>query len=245
MLESENAQAMEYVLGTLRGPGREAFKVLLQDRKDLQLQVSFWEEHLMDMQCDETKKPYSHTWANIQKAINGGVSPQKNDNPLLRWLNSVLLWQATAACMFIALLGIAWLDMSSSQSEGALFKQPNTDYVAVMTDEEGEAILTAMTSSSGEQLWLKWESVELPEEGSMQLWAMSKTDGGVRPILVVEDALIKRVAISEAEWRLIKDSSHLMLTEEEAGGSAFDEPSEMLLAKGVCIRLTERKESKS
>ena len=245
MLENENAQAMEYVLGTLRGAEREAFDAALQSRKDLQLQVSFWEEHLMDMQGDDTLAPQGKTWGNIHAAINNNDKAHNYLDVLREWFNSVRVWQSATAFMLAGWLAVMLIGGSAETPEKWALRQPNSDYVAVLTNQQGQAVLTAMTASTGDHLWLKWELNELPEHGSMQLWAVSKSDGGVRPLLVVEDELHKRVAIEEAEWRLIKDSSHLLLTEEEEGGSAFDEPSEFLLAKGVCIRLTETKKSNS
>ena len=119
--------------------------------------------------------------------------------------------------------------------------KPNADYLAVLLDQAEQPVLTAITASTGNTLWLKWENWQAPEEGSLQLWAKSRRDGQVRPLLVFEQHKLTEVKLDEATLRLIKDSSHLMMTAEEQGGSAIDEPSELVLATGVCIRLKEIK----
>jgi anti-sigma-K factor RskA len=56
---------------------------------------------------------------------------------------------------------------------------------------------------------------------------------------VFAQADIRQLPLTVPQWRLIKDSSHLLLTEEDIGGSPLDEPSEMVVAKGVCVLLAQ------
>ena len=100
-------------------------------------------------------------------------------------------------------------------------------------------MLTALTASENSKLWLKWENWQAPQDHSLQLWAKSRRDGQIRPLLVFASNELKEVELDEATLRLIKDSSHLIITQEEVGGSAIDEPSDAVIATGVCIRLNE------
>jgi anti-sigma-K factor RskA len=115
--------------------------------------------------------------------------------------------------------------------------------VAVLLDDSDVPILTALTASDGNTLWLKWEKWQTPKDHSLQLWAKSRRDGQIRPLLVFGNRELKEVKLDEATLRLIKDSSHLIITQEEVGGSSLDEPSDMIIAKGICIRLAETRDS--
>jgi anti-sigma-K factor RskA len=115
---------------------------------------------------------------------------------------------------------------------------PNADYVAVLTARDGEAKLTALTASDGQTLWLQWQDVAVESDTSIQLWALSKRDGQIRSIAVFDSTSAKSLMLDQANLRLIKDAEKLILTSEELGGSAMDEPSENVIASGVCVRLT-------
>ena len=85
---------------------------------------------------------------------------------------------------------------------------------------------------------LNWELVEFPEGKHAQLWAVSKRDGQVRPLTVIENPEMDAILLDSVRWRLVTDADHLILTEEETGGSPVDTPSSRVLAKGVCVHLT-------
>jgi anti-sigma-K factor RskA len=122
-------------------------------------------------------------------------------------------------------------------------QQPNADYVAVLTNDSGAPQLTVLTATGGAQLWLKWEAIEIADEKNLQLWAVSKRDGQIRPLGVFAQTDIQQLPLTVPQWRLIKDSSHLILTEEDVGGSPLDEPSDVILAKGVCVLLAQVKKA--
>ena len=68
---------------------------------------------------------------------------------------------------------------------------------------------------------------------------MSKSDKIVRSLGVITASVGSETRrLSEAEWRLIRDSDSLILTLEEKGGSPFGEPSTEIISQGLCIRLT-------
>jgi len=87
-------------------------------------------------------------------------------------------------------------------------------------------------------LWLRWEDELVKDASSVQLWAQSRRDGQIRPLHVFDQNNINQVALDETALRLVQDSEFLILTLEEEGGSSIDEPSDIVLAKGVCVRLT-------
>lgn len=237
--DEKNALALEYVLGTLRGEERDAFIKQLATDDRLKQAVREWEGALMHSpQTMPSLEPKADTFKKIKAAINQ-YSSTENDKPLSIF-EKLLPWKMISAAAFAMLLVVSSLLLNSTiRQETSL----NADYVAVLVDGEDTPILTALTASDGSTLWLKWESWQSSKEHSLQLWAKSRRDGQIRPLLVFSDTELIEVKLDQARLRLIQDSSHLIITQEERGGSALDEPSDMIIAKGVCIRLAETKDS--
>jgi anti-sigma-K factor RskA len=112
-------------------------------------------------------------------------------------------------------------------------------YVAVLQDDNQTPQVVA--SSYDESKTLVLDILNLPNidsEESFELWVTSKTDNQTRSLGEIPagvQSLDK--ALSEAQWRLIADSSFLIISVEDQGGSALGEPSENIVSKGLCIRL--------
>ncbi len=230
--ELDRGLAFEYVSGTLPDDERTAFAARLRGDTRLQREVRFWEEQLMAIQdCSQARAPKPATWEAIQTRIGRENSAGRQSVRGWQWP-----WKyAALALSFAWVLSLAFWAVERD----GVPAQPYADYVAVLLADDGEPLVTALTSSDGRQLWLKWEQTFDFEDQSLQLWAASRRDGQVRPLLVF-DRQQSMLKLDEASYRLIRDSAYLMLTREEYGGSAIDEPSEELLAKGVCVRLKER-----
>lgn len=243
-ITDKRAAAFEYVAGTLRGDERSAFQQLLREDKELQTEVQLWEEQLMTKHfTTHERPPAEETWRNIEAQLFNNRADKAPPKKSRRntWFDALLGWKTAGlgfAMLWMLTLSLWVFNAFSPQSQTL---NPNLDYVAVLTDEKEQALLTALTSSTGRTLWLKWEAdqTELFEpENSIQLWAQSRRDGQVRPIAVFDNNTLTSIDLDEASLRLIHDSEYLLLTLEEEGGSAIDEPSEQLLARGVCVRLS-------
>ena len=233
--DDKNALALEYVLGTLRGEERIAFTKQLESDDSLVQSVHNWEESLMPApESVPVLAPKPNTFKNIQAAI----IPAPQNKTLSMW-EKLLPWKVITSAAFAMLLIVSGVLFNTTLQQNNL----NTDYVAVLVSDTDTPILTALTASDGTTLWLKWEKWESSKEHSLQLWAKSRRDGQIRPLLVFGDSELKEIALNEATFRLIQDSSHLIITREEVGGSSIDEPSEIVIAKGVCIRLAETRDS--
>ncbi len=228
-----DVRCFEYALGTLRGEARAEFARELAHSETLQADVRFWEEQLMSLlNLKESRNPAADSWAAIEHRINTqrenpsvAAAPRR---PFWSWAFSGVL--ATALVMVLMIGG----PLPDTQP-----LTPNADYVAVLTDGEGRALLTALTLGRGQTLWLKWEDIVIDPDNSVQLWAVSRRDGQVRPLAVFDEPDVVSLPLSDALWRLIQDADYLLLTEEEAGGSPLDEPSSQLLARGVCVRFVD------
>lgn len=222
--------AFEYVTGVLRGAERDEFKQRLSSDPLLQVEVSFWEEQLMSLSDEQQGiKPDPNVWRGIEARLQQQDRPAEARPSRFAWL-----WPSVSAFATVMLAICVWLLLARDP-----LQQPNADYVAVLTDDSGAPQLTVLTATGGAQLWLKWEAVDIADDKNLQLWAISKRDGQIRPLGVFAQTDIQQLPLSVAQWRLIKDSSHLILTEEDVGGSPLDEPSEVILAKGVCVLLAQ------
>ncbi|WP_286843620.1 anti-sigma factor [Idiomarina sp. UBA4206] len=227
---NEPQLAFDYVTGVMRGGERKRFAQRLVNDLELRAQVNYWEEELMRLSDrEQALKPADNTWGNISARLNRTSTLQ----PVfwLRWF-----WQGASAFSLVEFALFVWV-----LSERPLL--PNADYVAVLTDERGAPSLTVLTAAGGEQLWLKWGVVEIAPDMDLQLWAISKRDGQIRPLGVFSATDAVDLSLSVAQLRLIKDASHLLLTEEDVGGSPLDEPSEIIIAKGVCVLLATTEKS--
>lgn len=245
-LNMSDSLAFEYVSGTLPIDERKKVKERLPQDENLQKEVHFWEEQLMAMQnLNEHIAPLDSTWAAIESRLdfakphtNEKASSESNELP---WYFS--FWKLTSG-----VLALGWLVTIAFVFNGygvGTNEHINANYVAVLTNAAGEAKLTAHASQDGKQLWLKWDENKPVEPGkSIQLWAQSRRDGQTRSLYVFDASLDgganQTMTLSEANMRLIRDADFLILTEEDAGGSAIDEPSNTLIAKGICVRLDDK-----
>lgn len=245
-LEGEGL-AFEYVAGTLRQDARQAFEKRMADDAILRREVQFWEQQLMALNTHSERPPRKETWNHIAEAVGATQvtdpvtgaheKTQRERKPLFQ-----NFWQWAAPTFAAFALMAVLIGYYPGQR---VAPTPNTDYVAVLTDSEGGAVLTAMTAGQNRTMWLQWNLSEIPSDRNAQLWAVSKRDGQTRPIDVLASTDQRQLQLSEAGWRLVTDADYLLLTEEEVGGSAIDEPSDILIAKGVCVRFNALQDGQS
>lgn len=226
--------AFEFVVGTMRGTDRKKFEKELYTNMELQKAVQFWEDKLMPMSSSEQRAPATDTWEKISRQIKKSEVIEKQ--PRFSFTN---FWQWAAP----SIAAVALMFVLFGYYPNSIVTSPNTDYVAVLTSEDGKPYLTAITAEDGKQMWLKWEVSEFDRDANVQLWAKSKRDGEIRPISVFDNTATTSLDLTTTTWRLITDAESLILTEEEPGGSAIDEPSDVLLAQGVCVRFSKDKQT--
>lgn len=234
MKKSDNTDAFEYVLGTLDFDERAKFSEKLKDDRALRAEVEFWEESLFnEQQLTEQLSPKPLSFEKIQSRISLSGAEQA-EKPKSSWFNALLTWRLATAFSLVFAFSVLFVNVSP------FIESPNTpDYVAVLLDENDEAVLTALTSAQDDTLLLRWENLQVPDGSSIQMWSQSRRDGEIRPLLVFDNSQPDSIVLDKATLRLIMDSSHLIMTKEELGGSAIDMPSDEVLAKGVCVRFVE------
>ena len=240
--------AFEYVAGTLKGVERRDFESRLENSAEHKAAVAFWEEQLLALNSAQTPvPPYSDGWQRLENRLFPSPRMQ-SAAPGVGWSSFLQWFMPSAAALVLAIVIVGYKTPSGVDEDGSLADtdtapastSPNIDYVAVLTDSDGKAILTALTAGEGQRLWLKWEDFTIAPDSSLQLWAKSKRDGEIRPLAVFDDTNGGEIQLSETTFRLITDSSFLLLTQEEQGGSALDEPSDTLLARGFCVRFSRK-----
>ncbi len=225
MSSNDNILAFEYVIGTLRDSARTEFDKRIQQEPDLLQQVNYWEQELLLMQDLSEQRPLAEDiWPQIQKRITK-VTRRKS----VSWWNPIALVATLLVTVLVAVLFVSSSDFNNEFP---------VDYVAVLLDEQGEPQLTAITQGDNRKLLLQWEALTLKEQQSLQLWAESRSDGQIRSLAIIQQTDLKSLSLSEANWRLIKDAKKLILSVEESGGSPIDEPSEQIIARGVCVRVS-------
>lgn len=233
-LESDSA-AFEYVLGTLRGQTRTHLEAKLHHDKTLQEAVSLWEEELVALNKPElTRTPSKDNWSVIESKIKPSQHSSNNFKQGLQGRRFWLPWAISSAFAVLLLMSIIIPPTGLNPTSDL-----PVDYIAVMTTTEGTAILSTVAKGDDQKMWLHWGDETLAADQDYQLWAVSRSDGETRSISVIANNNTKLLDLPEAEWRLIKDAESLLLTIEDEGGSAIDEPSEVLVAKGLCVRLTQ------
>ncbi len=221
-LAPHDSLAFEWVTGSLRGDERKAAAQKLKNDPAFAQSVQFWEEHLMSLQANQSLPPKPQTWQIIARSLerdNVSHSPT-------RWSWWLGFGLATS------LLVTSWLGLRLSQQSDL-----NADYVAVLVSDSASAQLTALTTIDGKTIWLNWENVVIPDGQSLQLWAVSRRDNEARSLAVFEQSTVSQLDLNETSARLIADAAELWLTLEERGGSAIDAPSDVVIAKGICVRL--------
>jgi anti-sigma-K factor RskA len=228
--------ASNYVLGTLspRVSRRLEKLRLVADNVVINARIQFWEERMYPL--NEKTPPLSpkpDTW----KKIEGQLDFIRNNEHKLMWYEKIRpkFYQWATACS-LAIIVFMGMSLMSPEKSGDVLS-----YVAVLVDEKQQPQIVATTY--GENQILLLNIVQLPKlkQGeSLELWVKSKTDFQTRslgeiPLNVTDFSR----SLSNAEWRLIKDSDSLLISIEEQGGSPIGEPLGEIISKGACIKLSD------
>lgn len=179
-------------------------------------------------------QPDNTTW----QAIAGKLALQQTaakPGILLRlrqWFSAPMLYvnRAVAGLALAAILTFASLYYAPTE-------QP-LSYIAVLSQNEQPQLIAA---TYGDSLELRLDIITLPAKAAdedFELWVVSKTDQRARSLGIIDpQQKSQRRQLSDAEWRLIKDSHSLLITREEAGGSALGEPFGERVSYGLCIQM--------
>lgn len=230
--------ASNYALGLLSPLVKQRLESLKNKHEymGIEKRISYWEQKLSPLNNDTPElAPLPETWQHIQNRLNiGQTATSKSDtNGKFAWIGFFKKqWPSTIAISFCVMMGIFVMNQP--------MKVDSLSYVAVLANSQQVPQVVASTYGNSKKLVL--DIVELPTieaEQTFELWVTSKTDNQTRSLGQVPTNLASfQRQLSQAEWRLIVDSSYLIISVEDEGGSAIGEPSEMVISKGLCIRLS-------
>lgn len=244
--------ASQYVLGTLTQRVQNRIITLRPTHDLLDQRINFWEEKLIHLDQQTPELPTQNaTWNNILSAIEEPEEQHETTSkqsgsakgfipwpltPLLAWFTSPLKNRFASVLSIAALLMFTLYFINTNNQ-----KVDNLSYVAVLTQTDGNAHIVASTYGESKKLIINViNSPELPQDQTHELWVVSKADNEARSLGVIPrgKALIEQ-QLTQAQWRLIKDSDSLIITIEESGGSPIGEPGNIVVSRGLCIRLKE------
>ena len=240
--------ASQYVLGTLTERVNNRIATLRATHDLLDQRIHFWEAKLVHLDQQTPELPArDSTWNNILSAIEepetASAQATKTSHSAKGLMHSIIEWfSASSKNRFASAFSVAALLMFA-----LYFINPNTQnteqlsYVAVLTQTDGDAHIVASTYGESKKLIINViNSPELTQEQTHELWVVSKTDNEARSLGVIPkgEALIEQ-QLTQAQWRLIKDSKSLIITVEELGGSPIGEPGDVIVSRGLCVRLQE------
>ena len=230
--------ASQFVLGTLTPLVWQRVVSLCIDNEALEKRINFWQEKLVSIDQKTVEvPPHDNSWAIIAQALEidteakhetikvsqlpnekqrlfSKVTYLWSDNIFSSSKSSVPAYRLSAAFSVVVLV-IATLIVNPFANA-----PEQLSYVAVLTDQQGSAHLVASTYGDSQKLVVHVINIpDIDTEQSLELWVVSKTDAQARSLGVIPQgkSLIEQ-QLTQAQWRLIKDSESLIVTMEEAGG---------------------------
>ncbi|WP_395338869.1 anti-sigma factor domain-containing protein [Ningiella sp. W23] len=239
--------ASNYVMGLLNPSVRTRVDSLRRDYPLIDERIYYWENKFATLNNGAIDlAPLPQTWEHIQQRLHLDAQAGQTDSKAAaassnrvsedgKWSFSSWLfgrWGGGFSIAFSLMMAVVLLQQPQEADP--------LSYVAVLQNEQQEAQVVAASYGRSKNLVL--DIISLPEidsSESFELWVTSKTDQQVRSLgEVPADLASFERKLSDAEWRLITDSADLILSVEEAGGSAIGEPSDMIVSRGLCVRLS-------
>lgn len=247
--------ASQYVLGTLTLKVRQRVETLSQCNPLFEQAINGWQQSFVGLdQQTEPLPPSEASWQQIIEQLGfnnieaAQASPAVSQSEQLgsffqkTFFQKIVTWLAMPPNRTLSVFSLVTLLLLSLLLINPMMTKPDPlSYVAVLTEQDGQAHLVASTYGESKKLVINViNSPKISIDQALELWVISKTDGQARSLggIGLEQVLIEQ-QLSEAQWRLIKDSDALIVTIEESGGSAIGEPSEVIVSRGLCIKLKE------
>ena len=250
--------ASQYVLGTLTSRVHKRVTTFLETHSALEQPINDWQIKLSSLDATTQELvPKDETWHNIaeQLAISTNTfttdhepsvnkKPHSSVNDLTWWqrvCNKINCWLQMPSYQYASAFSLVFLVTIVSLMSMNKTELDPLSYVAVLTDTNEKAHIVASTYGESQKLIVNIiNTPKLSSDKSLELWVVSKTDHQARSLGVLpKDQRLLEQQLTNAQWRLIKDSLSLIVTIEDDGGSAIGEPSEIIVSRGLCVRLKE------
>jgi anti-sigma-K factor RskA len=227
--ELRDLLAGQYVLGTLQGAARARFERLLRRDAPLRQLVRQWEERLTPLAAEIAPvAPPARVFAAIRRRIETG------DGARATWWERLGVWRAFSAVGAAAVVVLA-------VTVGFLVLRTPTalapSYVAVLADMNAAPAIVVTAFKSPWRVNIETLAPPtLPPGKVLQVWAVEKDTGVVRPLVAFTPGQLQQHALSEADWKLIRNA-HALAVNIEPAGSNPSTPTTPVLYSGLCLSL--------
>ena len=225
-----DAEAAEYVLGTLRGPERRRFETRLARDAKLRRSVERWSNVIDPLHhMVPPVRPRPQVWQAIEARTRGlGENVADAVASLKR---SLAIWRGFAiGASFAAVAAVAYL--------GALLMIPQQGamYVAMLADEQARPAWLVTIDSRSHELTAKPLDVAARTDRAYELWLIPS--GGRAPISLglLNPAAPVRMTMPEPEASMMPQANALAVSVEPPGGSPHkNAPSGPVMHKGPVV----------
>jgi anti-sigma-K factor RskA len=223
--------AGEYALGALHGAARAQFERLMRRDPALRSLVHEWEQDLAPLALEtRAVTPPPRVLAAIKRRIESDAAPTES-SPGSLW-ERLGFWRAFSAIGAAAAVVLA-------VTTTVLLRAPAVppSYLAILADQAARPALVVTAYNDPKRLNI--ESLALPKLSAdqvLQVWAIEKDSGTVRPLVAFTPGAPLQVAIKDTEWKLVR-TAHSLAASIEPATTVASAPSTSLLYSGLCINL--------
>lgn len=171
-----NTLAGEYVLGTLQGEAREAFKQQLSNDVRLQEEVDAWEQRFAPLLLGvEPVSPPDSVWEGVESRLSQQQQPAETVSITTTIWDSLSFWRnlGMVAATLVLALGVVLITGQPGAEMGSV--------MVVMNDQERAGWLVAARSDHGFVNVSAVEPTQLPAGKVCQLW-MEDRQGNLYPV---------------------------------------------------------------
>jgi len=225
MDEERQADAAEYVLGTLDPQAAEALHAAARDDRELAHEIYRWQDRLLPLfnrVAPATPKP--ETWAHVRDTISHPL-------PSTPWWQSLRLWQGLVAATLVVAVG---LGVQLARIPDAL----ETRFVAMLqTPEQNIGWVVELADANTVRLRPVGTLPELPAGRAWQFW--TKPMGASKPTslgLVPASGVIE---VPRDKLPALENQQLFEVTLEPEHGSPTGKPTGPILAVGRMVALAD------
>lgn len=217
----------EYVLGVLHGAARARFERLLRGDPALRRLVQEWQQDLAPL-AEETRPvaPPARVLAAIKRRIDPVAAPT--------WWERLGFWRSVSA------LGATAVVVLALTTAFLMLRPPaavTPSYVAILQDQSAQPAVVVTAYKGPWRLNIEPLARPTLRNGDvLQVWAIEKDSGAVRPLVAFAPGGPQQMAIDETAWKLVRGAHSLAVSIEPATRTAIA-PTTPLLYSGLCVNL--------
>lgn len=225
--ELADALAAQYVAGTLRGPARRRFEVLLAAHPNLRAAVDAWRARLMPLTAAvEPQSPPPQAWAAIERRLWPASAADPAPPALAPWWRGLAFWRAASGFATVAAVGLGVLLASPSpQAPPVVVVLQAAD--GAPAGAAGASTFVASLSGDGRSLVTRpVHPVVMDVNRALELWAVPP-QGAPRSLGLIKPDGLTVIDRSKLPAALLdqKNTAALAVSIEPPGGSPTGAPT--------------------